>query len=266
MIPFKEATNWAKTGDGTWQGTVTPDWTQGRTIFGGCLIAGAIRSMDSLVGTDRRVRMLSAALMDAVGVGKFETSGTVLRQGRSVSVGEIQVRQGDTHAATILTTYGVERTSKVRVEAPPHEPRPAPEAIDPMPYPPGPLPPCPPPLERHFTHGQLPFTSGIQTELGGWIRLRDPGHHPQAAAIAMLDAFPFPFMQTMEAPAPITTISLTSHFLDLDDVDLGGHWWLHSKTIHAANGYSTFDTRLYRPDARLGAWSEQLVGIYDKVD
>ena len=80
----------------------------------------------------------------------------------------------------------------------------------------------------------------------------------------MLDAFPFPFMQRMKAPAPATTISFHAHFLNAGSAETNGWWWLRNKTIHAAGGYATFATRLYRPDGKLAAWAEQLVGIYDK--
>ena len=66
-----------------------------------------------------------------------------------------------------------------------------------------------------------------------------------------------------DAPAPVTTIMFTAHFLDVADAPLDVPWWLHSKMIHADKGYATFETRLYRPDGRLGAWAEQLVGVYD---
>jgi hypothetical protein len=124
-----------------------------------------------------------------------------------------------------------------------------------------------PPCSQHFncrwTEGQPPFTGGASSRVSGWIRMPHGGDDPRPAAIAMLDAYPFPMMQMLAQPAPVTSIAWTVHLLDLDGADPTAWWWLSSKTIHTARGYATFATRLHRPGGRLGAWAEQLIGVYD---
>lgn len=261
---FHSATDWKFAGNGRFLGVLTEDWTQGRTAFGGFIVAGAIRALDTMTGAHFRPRTLSATLMDRIDQGEFEAQGAILRTGRSVTVAEMQIRQGATHAATVLASFGVERPSRLRIEADFRPERPAPDQLPVIPYLPGIMPPCQQHIESRYTDGNVPFTNSGMTVSAGWIRLKNAGSHAASRVAAMLDAFPFPFMQTMGSPAPSTTIMFTAHLLDIEGTEPDGWWWLRNETVHAADGYATFTTRLYRPDGRLGACAEQLVGVYDK--
>lgn len=263
QTPFSQAVSWDRSGAATWTGELAKDWTTGRSAFGGYVMAGSVCALDALCGEDRPPRTVSASLMNAINPGPFTAEGTVLREGRNLSVAELQLRQGDTHAATVLVAFGVERQSKVSVEADTRPGIPGPDEFEARPYVEGVGPPCTQHFDIRFTDGNPIFSGSDESASAGWIRLRHAGDRADLAAVAMLDAFPFPFMQMMDAPAPLTSIMMNFHLLDLEGADPAGWWWLSSKTIHAAKGYATFTARLYRPDGKLGAWAEQLVGIYD---
>ena len=176
LNPFHAATLWNRDGSGRWKGTLTPDWTQGKTAFGGFVLAGALRALQTLAGPDRQPRSISAALMDKLDVGGFTSEGEVLRAGKNVTVAEARVHQNGRHAATVLATFGVCRTSSVAFDEDQRPERPGAAELPEIPYLEGVMPPCQQHFETRYTDGSVPFSGYDAVECGGWIRLRHPKH------------------------------------------------------------------------------------------
>lgn len=66
-----------------WRATVTEDWLQGRSAFGGIQAAIGIRAMRARVPSDMPLRTLQVTFLAPVPAGQVTVRTTCLRMGRS---------------------------------------------------------------------------------------------------------------------------------------------------------------------------------------
>jgi acyl-CoA thioesterase len=261
---FDDATTWESTGPGAWTGVVPPDWSQGRSPFGGVTTAAAARAMGTLVEPGRRLRSLSTSLVGPVRLGEpVHLEAHVLRVGGSLTHTEARVLQGGTVQAVSQAAFGAPRPSGIVVvpdRAPPDLPDP--EACPAMPYLEGLMPVFTQFIEMRWTHGSLPFGGSDEHTIGLWLRHRTPAS-PVEGLIGLLDAPPTPVLQMMQGPAPASTVRWSAHLLDVPDPEPGAWFWLQSAARSAGDGYATMLGSLYGRDGVQVAWFEQLVCIFD---
>ncbi len=265
MSSFDEVTTWESTGPGAWTGVVPPQWSQGRSPFGGVTTAAVARAMATLVEPERRLRSLSTSLVGPVRLGEpVHMEAQVLRAGGSLTHTEARLFQGGAVQAVSQAAFGVPRRSRIVVAAK-RAPAdlPAPEACAEMPYTEGLMPVFTQFLEMRWTHGSLPFGGSDEHAIGLWLRHKTAAT-PVEGLIGLLDAPPTPVLQMMQEPGPASTVRWSAHLLDLPDPEPGAWFWLESAARSAGDGYATMLGSLYARDGAQIAWFEQLVCIYDR--
>jgi acyl-CoA thioesterase len=97
-------------GDG-WQGTVSEDWLQGRSAFGGLQAALALRAMRELVPADMPLRSLQTTFVAPVPAGTVGIRAQRLRAGRSVIQVEASLHDGEQILCRLLGVFGNARPS-----------------------------------------------------------------------------------------------------------------------------------------------------------
>jgi acyl-CoA thioesterase len=266
LHPFSEVTRWNPSGDGRWDGAITPDWTQsgGRTAFGGLVAAGAVRALCDWMGPERHLRHFFCQFMRPLPAGPIHAQARKMQEGRNVTLAELNVEREGATCSFMRATFVSDRESAVRVPGPPADPaRGTPEDHPSIPYLEEFMPPFLQHVRQSYVKGAPPFVGNGETEMDVWVRIENAGAHAPSAITAAMDGIPFPIMQMLEKPAPATSVAWSCHLFDTEGVNPSEPFWLQAHTVLAERAYGTFSTHLYTPDGVLRAWAEQLIGIYD---
>jgi len=93
------------------------DWGQGRSTFGGLIVALALERMRERVEPDRRPRSLLVAFIGPVAPGPITIQVEVLREGKSATQLEARVIQAGATCCTITAAFAGERESKLVVDS-----------------------------------------------------------------------------------------------------------------------------------------------------
>lgn len=220
-----------------WRVSVSDDWLQGRTAYGGLCAAlcleGALREFPDLPP-------LRSAQIAFVGpaTGNLSIRATLLRRGKSAAFVSVDLA-GDAGLATrSIFVFGAARASAmnhVKVDAPT----------------------APPPDQcesffrnvpglnfvQHFdgrlAGGHLPFSRAGDPTLMLWLRHRDPSLRESAVSLlALADAPPPAAIVLFEKFSTISTMTWMVDVLT-DDLSTEGGWWLlRTSAETCAAGYS----------------------------
>ncbi|SLM31572.1 hypothetical protein MTBBW1_350063 [Desulfamplus magnetovallimortis] len=94
---------------------VPDDWMQGRTVYGGLLVAMVLRSMNRHVPQERKVRSLLFSFIGPLKAEPFFIKTQILRSGKSVTTIEAKVIQNDVICSNALGSFGADRDSKILI-------------------------------------------------------------------------------------------------------------------------------------------------------
>lgn len=218
--------------------TVSDNWLQGRTVYGGLAgalcVEGARRYLEDLPP-------LRSAQFAFVGpaTGRLHIRPTLLRRGKSTAFIGVDLI-GEAGLATRATLcFGAARASSLDHPAPPAGKIPPPMACeDFFRHAPAEL-----GFAQHFdgrlAQGAMPFSRVGEPDVTLWLRHRDDSLKPSMVALlALADAPPPASFVLFEKPAPISTMTWSLDVLT-DDLATDDGWWLvRTAADHIANGYS----------------------------
>lgn len=242
--------------------TLTAEWAQGRTAFGGLVAALAVRATARLLPADRRLR---SALVDFVGpaqVGVVRVEARVLRAGRTLTHTEARVTQGGEVCAVLLLAWAADRSTGIRVDGAPPPTVPAPDDLPAFPYLPGITPAFTQQYAYRYTGDALPFTGAATAALGGWCRLREPEPVDEAVLLTLLDAWPAPVLPLARGPAPASTVTWMVDFVGAATAPADEWWRFEADTDAASAGHASVRGRLWSADGTLVAIGRQLVAEF----
>ncbi|RME28885.1 MAG: thioesterase family protein, partial [Deltaproteobacteria bacterium] len=123
-LPLSQAIAITPRGPGSWTAEVSPDWAQGRAVFGGVVSGLGLAALDRLRPADRPVRLVVVEFLAPLTPGPVHIDGVVLRSGRSLTHARITLTQGEQPAAIILASCGRPRPSRIAVPPATDAPRP----------------------------------------------------------------------------------------------------------------------------------------------
>lgn len=258
LTTFDEAIAWTRDDDG-WTGVVPDEWRQGRAAFGGVVAAAALRAMRSLVGA-LTVRTVTTTFVGPLTGEPARLTARVLRQGRSVTFAAAEIRQGDAVRARVQAVFGAARDSSLHPKRPTVT-VPAPDAGIPFPYLPGITPQFIQGIDARWFDG-MPFSGSDGDTLAALLRFRVPAARGPERLLGLLDIPPAPVLQQLRGPAPASSVSWTAHLIAEDELADGDFAWFTYDTETTGDGYSTVVGRMYGPDGRMLAWSEQLIAVF----
>ena len=261
MTGLSEAASWSRSERGVFVGSLTEDWAQGRSGFGGLVAAAAARAMSDHVEAERSLRSLQVTFIGPVSVGEVRVESRPLRVGRSLTYVHGTVTQGERVCATLVASFGATRATEVALEGPGLPDVEAPEGLSPMPYLEGLM----PAFTRHFdyrwTVSTYPFSGGDEAHVQGWLRSRDANIIDDFTLIALLDAWAPPIWSLAKRPAPGSSVTWLVNLLrPLPTEGVSpDRWWLYdARSEISAGGYADVDGKLWGEDGRLIATSRQL--------
>lgn len=269
-------------GPGQLSATVTEEWMQGRTTFGGLSAALALAASRDLLGPAvTMTRPLRSAQVSFVGptVGDVATSASMIRQGKSMSFvrGEVVGERGAL-ATSASFVFGGALSSRLESS----------RASDRMllPTAPAELPPpesCPDffagqtrrpafsaQFESRLARGGKPGTASHATEHFLWVRHQGwadgggvGGVARDVALLALADVAPPAMLAGLAAPAPCSSVTWLLNMLHPAPTSAADGWWLlRSAAEHLRDGYSSQDMTVYGEGGQLVMSGRQLVAIF----
>ena len=252
--------------------TLSDDWLQGRSVFGGLQAAMALVAMRRLTGVEAPLRVLQTTFVAPVPPGPVEMQAAVLRAGKSVTHVEARIRGADgATLALFVGVFGNGRESAIAVTMKPAAlPAKGPEGLKDLPYFPGVAPAFIQHYAMRWAEGGWPFsnTPGPVTRI--WLRGRDPAlaatdfgaSAGELALVALTDAIPSPAISWLKAPAPASSLTWTLELIEPAPAQGEGYWRIDSEIHAARDGYIAQTAVLHDPDNRPVALSRQSVVIF----
>jgi acyl-coenzyme A thioesterase PaaI-like protein len=239
---------------------VTPDWLQGRTVFGGLQAALALRAMRTLV-PDVPLRTLQGTFIAPVPGGNVAATARVLRTGKSATHVEARLGDGEATLALLVGVFGVARASTVSVV-----PRQAPvEAPKPLEF--GYIPGVTPAFTQHFKvrflRGGTPYTNARATDTVLDIGMRDAGPSTEGHLLAVADFIPPIALSHLKTPAPGSTLTWMIETLAdrFDGLPLE-HWRVDATMAAARDGYTSQSLMVWGPGGEPLATSHQSMVVF----
>lgn len=240
-------------------------WGQGRATFGGLVAAILLQRIEVELGVQRPLRSLSLSFVAPVAPGPLQVQVRLLREGKAAIQVQATAIQQEQVCAVMLASFGSDRESVVQVE---HAGAPAfmaPDEVQAFPFIPGLTPDFTQYFDYRYTLGKMPFMGGQQTEMGGWIRLREasPAAVSLVALLALMDAWPPAVFSLLKKPASGSSLTWTLSVLQVPQDCSGNDWWQYRAAIqHSANGYSHIDATLWDKHGRACVLSRQTVSVF----
>ncbi|RRJ83644.1 acyl-CoA thioesterase [Aestuariirhabdus litorea] len=250
--------------------SITPDWGQGHTTFGGLSAALVLRAIDTQVPDER---ILRSVLVNFSGALRTEQechlSTEALSVGGSISQYSGRALQNDKTVCQLSACYGIERDSGLELRPEPPQ-LPDPEQGQRFGYLAGITPAFVQHIDFIYSSGGLPFSNSPHNHISGWMRFSEPpATFGNAHLVALIDAWPPTVIQKLKRPCPCATVTWSlelAYPLSLLEQPLDGSEWLYydASIRMAHHGYAHTEAMIYHPDGHLLALSSQLIAVYDK--
>ncbi len=236
------------------------DWLQGRTTYGGLSAAlcteAALHAFDGLPP-------LRSAMLTFVGPGAGEATfrTEILRQGKSVTVVNVDMESQGGLATRATLCFGAARASQLDVTSikRPTTAAPADSVVLPSRGGPG----FGQHFERRMAGGSTPLAGGGEAEILWWIRHRDAQAGSQAASLLALgDVLPPAAAVLYREWAPISSMTWMVEFTDTAPAPLDGFWLCQSRAEVTAAGYSAQAMTLWGTGDRPVLIGRQTVAVF----
>ncbi len=260
MPTFTELMAGAAPGPDALRLTITDDWMQGRTTFGGLSAAFSLEAAQRAHPDLPALRGATVAFVGPAG-GELEGRVDVLRRGRSVSFVGVDVLGDKGLAARSTFAFGDPRVSALDATWSPPPGAPAPEACEAF-LPPGFGPAFTQHIETRLVKGGRPASGVNDHDLLVWVRHRDEAAAGVGALIAIADMLPAPVLAMAREFAPISSVTWSFSVLDEAPRTRDGWWLCRSTADHAAHGYSSQDMLVWNRDLELVIAGRQTMAVF----
>ncbi len=240
--------------------TITEDWQQGRTTYGGLTAALCVAAAEAAWPDMPPLRSAQFTFVGPAG-GAVRMAPRLLRRGKSTVFVAVDL-SGEAGLATHATlVFAAARTSAYA-----HLDLPAPGCPLPAACPPFFEAPGAPNFAHHFEYLQA---GGASPRTGGapyyrlWLRHRDASlGGGMAALVALADAPPPAAMAMFTAPAPISTMTWAMDVFDVPEAE-GAPWRLMTcEAERVADGYSTQEMIIWGEDGTPLMLARQNVAVF----
>jgi len=240
--------------------TITDDWLQGRTTYGGlsaalCL-AGVLNAHDDLPP----LRSAQVAFIGPA-AGDVHVRPRILRRGKSVAFVEADLFHGENLATRALFAFGATRESTLELSRFPMPDVPPPDACEPLWNRGSRI-----SFQQHFDSrvalGGRPVSGAGDGDIAYWFRFRDAGDVPAAVALlAIADGPPPAVMPMFSAPYPISSVTWQVDVLADDATAVGWHL-VRSTAEGAGRGYSPQTMGVWDESGRPLLAGRQMVAVF----
>lgn len=264
MSEFNELIGGVLRSDDAWTVEITPDWKQGRTLYGG--LSAALCTQAALnEWTD--LPPLRSASFSFVGPAEngLKLVPTLLRRGKSTVFANVDLTSDDGLATRAVLCFGAARegglshrswpmpSAKRATDCPNFFHR-APAMLSFLQH-----------LEGRYAYGSPPFSSGTEPKFGLWLRHRDAHHVPSVVSLlALADAPPPPTAALISAPPrAISTMTWSIDMLTHEVTSPDGWFLMEVASDGAADGYSCHNAVIWSSDGRPLMTAHQHVAVFE---
>jgi acyl-CoA thioesterase len=239
--------------------TVTDNWLQGRTTYGGMSAAlcleGALRAFPDLPP----LRSAQVSFLGPVG-GAAEVRAEALRRGKNVSFVSADLFSGGAHATRAVFAFGAPRETVLSADFIPARKFPPPEELK-APRREG-APPFALEFDVRWLAGGKPFSGSRDCDVFLWLKHADVAARSAPALLALADMPPPALFPMFPHFAPLSTMTWSLNFL-ADPARVGGDWLLmECRAENAGEGYSSQDMFIWTREGRCIAAGRQSVAIF----
>lgn len=240
-------------------------WGQGRAAFGGLVAAAMYEKMAPSVTPDRVVRSLMVSFVAPVEPGSLEIVVKVLREGKGATQVQATAYQKDLACAVMLGSFGGDRESSIEVQHEAAVEFNGPDSVSPMPFFPKLSPDFSQYFDYRFTVGKMPFMGSDDSNMGGWIRMREELSSPVCIGemLALLDAWPPAVFSMLKKIGVGSSLTWNISFVDTRPQFSASEWWQYLADIkQSSGGYSHIDSTMWAPDGQVAMLSRQTVSVF----
>lgn len=250
---------WTEADEG-WQITLPEGWGQGRTVFGGMTAAVAASLASRLLGDGWVIRTVNVQFMRPTAPGVVRGRFQINRAGKGTTFAEVRLSQGGETTLVAQLVCVRPRARGVRVEAPPFRGGPPVDDLPDLPYLPGVTPEFTQHVKLRWADGTYPFSDGDEASITGYCRMKAPCGDVEGI-LGLLDVWPCPSLSVLAQPTAASTVMWTAHLIDVPPASEAWFGYEYDTEV-GRHGLHTAVGRLFSPDGRLVAWSEQLVMVF----
>ncbi|MEO6799006.1 MAG: thioesterase family protein [Rhodanobacter sp.] len=244
-----------------WQATVSDDWLQGRSAFGGLQAALALRAMRELVPPEMPLRTLQVTFLAPVPAGTVAIRAACLRRGRSAIHLEAGLYAGEQLLCRLLGVFGSARRSVLDFQ--PGQPTVGASAAKELCYVDGLMPAFTQHFRARWLHGDLPFSGGTRRESVLQLSLHDDGQPDETHVLAFTDFIPPIALGMFSQATPGSSLSWMVELLRDRYDDLGmDNWRVDAELLAARGGYTSQDVMLWGPSGEPVALSRQSMVVF----
>ncbi len=238
--------------------TMTEDWSQGRSAFGGISAALAVCGMRNLLAEESPMRSLLVSFIGPIPPGKVSVQATIQRQGKNVTQAQAGVYSDDKLCLQAMGIFGHSRpgavtASAVKAKLPgrenglsfaEHSKR---------------LPAFLGKFDGCWVSDGMPFSGKQARDINIWVRHRqDPAGFPVEKLVAIADVPPPVVLSWFDTPpVPASSLTWALEFVKPPATITSDWFYLDFVMEAAADGYSQQSGRIYSEDGELCALSRQ---------
>ncbi|WP_428312110.1 acyl-CoA thioesterase [Hydrocarboniphaga sp.] len=247
-------------GDG-WTATITDDWLQGRSAFGGLQVTFAVKAMRALVAA-QPLRVLQVTFLAPVPAGTIRVQARLLRAGKNATHVEARLYDGEQTLCLVVGIFGATRESVVNIR--PEQPAfVATRKPMLMPNIPGMTPAFLQHFDMRWLNGNLPFTGGTSAAAVIEVGFKQQGMMSELHLPTIADSIPPLAITLLNKPAPASSMTWMLEFLAdrYDHLPLQG-WRFDADVLSAANGYTSQTAMIWAPDGSPAMLSRQNMVVF----
>jgi acyl-CoA thioesterase len=245
--------------------SVTENWTQGRTLYGGISASLVYQAALGLVDSDKKLRALNTHFIGPIEADSpFTIKVEKLREGKSTTVVRGDIFQNEKIALSALVTFGIDRESEIQIDNLIEHQMEKPLKASFMPIIPKITPNFIGNFEMAKVLGDWPITGSKQSVLHGWMRFKQPPVlFTDAHLVAIIDMWPPTVIQMLSYPAPASTMSWNLEFIYPHRAFKNDEWFAYqASTRQASSGYAHTEANIWDESGALVAISRQTVAVF----
>jgi acyl-CoA thioesterase len=262
LVPFDTIIGSMAFENGVHTGHVTPDWMQGRTVYGGMSAALCLQAVSNQFPELPALRSAHISFAGPV-AGDVSIATRVLRQGKSASfiTADLSSEAGFGTHATFC--FGSDRPSSQSQTRFPMPVVPSPDQVGPHFREGGARP--------HFTHhfdmrlaaGAPPVSGAQEADICIWLKnIETTGTSLGVALLALGDAPPPAALSLYSQFTPLSTMTWAIDMMTTDLESPDGWYLAHLKADIVGEGYSAQSMGLWASDGRPILASKQCVALF----
>jgi acyl-CoA thioesterase len=262
LIPFETIMGSLALKDGTHIGHVTPDWMQGRTVYGGMSAALCLQAIRNDYPDLPPLRSAHISFAGPV-AGDVAITTRVLRQGKSASFVTADLSSETGFGTHATFTFGADRPSTKRQTRFPMPDVKRPDEVGPHFGKDGPRP--------HFTHhfdmrlaaGSPPISGATEADICLWLKAKSgAGVGLDVTLLALGDAPPPAALSLYSQFTPLSTMTWAIDMMTTDLESPDGWYLSHLKSDAIGDGYSAQSMGMWASDGRPILASKQCVAMF----